>query len=218
MHLIIMGAPGSGKGTYAKVLKDIFAVPHISTGEMFRKAIKEGSELGKLAQSLIDKGNFVPDDITNKLVKQRLTEEDCKNGFLLDGYPRNLDQAKAFTEILKELNIDLDAVINLNVEDDEIVKRIVNRRLCTNCGQGYNVITIPPKKEGICDLCNSPLYTRADDNEETVKTRLTVYNSQTKPLVEYYEALNKLVNIDSNQPIDEAIKDIVKAMEDKCLH
>lgn len=218
MHLIIMGAPGSGKGTYAKVLKDIFAVPHISTGEMFRKAIKEGSELGKLAQSLIDKGNFVPDDITNKLVKQRLAEEDCKNGFLLDGYPRNLDQAKAFTEILKELNIDLDAVINLNVEDDEIVKRIVNRRLCTNCGQGYNVITIPPKKEGICDLCNSPLYTRADDNEETVKTRLTVYNSQTKPLVEYYEALNKLVNIDSNQPIDEAIKDIVKAVEDKCLH
>ena len=218
MHLIIMGAPGSGKGTYAKVLKDIFAVPHISTGEMFRKAIKEGSELGKLAQSLIDKGNFVPDDITNKLVKQRLTEEDCKNGFLLDGYPRNLEQAKAFTEILKELNINLDAVINLNVEDDEIVKRIVNRRLCTNCGQGYNVITIPPKKEGICDLCNSPLYTRADDNEETVKTRLTVYNSQTKPLVEYYEALNKLVNIDSNQPIDEAIKDIVKAVEDKCLH
>ena len=185
MHLIIMGAPGSGKGTYAKVLKDIFAVPHISTGEMFRKAIKEGSELGKLAQSLIDKGNFVPDDITNKLVKQRLTEEDCKNGFLLDGYPRNLDQAKAFTEILKELSINLDAVINLNVEDDEIVKRIVNRRLCTNCGQGYNVITIPPKKEGICDLCNSPLYTRADDNEETVKTRLTVYNSQNLPFSVY---------------------------------
>ena len=164
------------------------------------------------------------DDIINshgelfEIILKLKTEEDCKNGFLLDGYPRNLDQAKAFTEILKELNINLDAVINLNVEDDEIVKRIVNRRLCTNCGQGYNVITIPPKKEGICDLCNSPLYTRADDNEETVKTRLTVYNSQTKPLVEYYEALNKLVNIDSNQPIDEAIKDIVKAVEDKCLH
>lgn len=217
MHLIIMGAPGSGKGTYAKVLKDIFAVPHISTGEMFRKAIKEGSELGKLAQSLIDKGNFVPDDITNKLVKQRLTEEDCKNGFLLDGYPRNLDQAKAFTEILKELNIELDAVINLNVDDDEIVKRIVNRRLCSNCGQGYNILTIPPKVEGICDLCNSPLYTRADDNEETVKTRLAVYNDQTKPLVEYYEALNKILQINSNQEIDLAINDIVKAVEDKCL-
>lgn len=216
MHLIIMGAPGSGKGTYAKVLKDIFAVPHISTGEMFRKAIKEGSELGKLAQSLIDKGNFVPDDITNKLVKQRLAEEDCKNGFLLDGYPRNLDQAKAFTEILKELNIELDAVINLNVDDDEIVKRIVNRRLCSNCGQGYNILTIPPKVEGICDLCNSPLYTRADDNEETVKTRLAVYNDQTKPLVEYYEALNKILQINSNQEIDLAINDIVKAVEDKC--
>jgi adenylate kinase len=211
-----MGAPGSGKGTYAKVLKDIFAVPHISTGEMFRKAIKEGSELGKLAQSLIDKGNFVPDDITNKLVKQRLAEEDCKKGFLLDGYPRNLDQAKAFTEILKELNIDLDAVINLNVEDDEIVKRIVNRRLCSNCGQGYNIITIPPKVEGVCDLCNSPLYTRADDNEETVKIRLTVYNNQTKPLVEYYEALNKIVHINSNQEIELVIKEIVKAVEDKC--
>ena len=216
MHLIIMGAPGSGKGTYAKVLKDIFAVPHISTGEMFRKAIKEGSELGKLAQSLIDKGNFVPDDITNKLVKERLAEEDCKKGFLLDGYPRNLDQAKAFTEILKELNIDLDAVINLNVEDDEIVKRIVNRRLCSNCGQGYNIITLPPKVEGVCDLCNSPLYTRADDNEETVKIRLTVYNNQTKPLVEYYEALNKIVNINSNQEIELVIKEIVKAVEDKC--
>ncbi|MBR6516632.1 MAG: adenylate kinase [Bacilli bacterium] len=216
MHLIIMGAPGSGKGTYAKVLKDIFAVPHISTGEMFRKAIKEGSELGKLAQSLIDKGNFVPDDITNKLVKQRLAEEDCTKGFLLDGYPRNLDQAKAFTEILKELNIDLDAVINLNVEDDEIVKRIVNRRLCSNCGQGYNIITLPPKVEGVCDLCNSPLYTRADDNEETVKIRLTVYNNQTKPLVEYYEALNKIVNINSNQEIELVIKEIVKAVEDKC--
>ena len=216
MHLIIMGAPGSGKGTYAKVLKDIFAVPHISTGEMFRKAIKEGSELGKLAQSLIDKGNFVPDDITNKLVKERLAEEDCKKGFLLDGYPRNLDQAKAFTEILKELNIDLDAVINLNVEDDEIVKRIVNRRLCSNCGQGYNIITMPPKVEGICDLCNSPLYTRADDNEETVKIRLTVYNNQTKPLVEYYEALNKIVHINSNQEIELVIKEIVKAVEDKC--
>ena len=218
MHLIIMGAPGSGKGTYAKMLKDIFAVPHISTGEMFRKAISDGTELGKLAQSLIDKGNFVPDEITNELVKQRLQLDDCKNGFLLDGFPRNLNQAKAFTEILKELNIELDAVINLNVKDEEIIKRIVNRRLCSKCGAGYNTLTLPPKQDGICDLCNSPLYTRADDNEETVKVRLTVYNEQTKPLVEYYEALDKIVNINSDQPIENAIKDIVKAVEDKCSH
>lgn len=218
MHLIIMGAPGSGKGTYAKMLKDIFAVPHISTGEMFRKAISDGTELGKLAQSLIDKGNFVPDEITNELVKQRLQLEDCKNGFLLDGYPRNLIQAKAFTEILNELDINLDAVINLNVADEEIITRIVNRRLCSNCGAGYNIVTIPPKKEGVCDLCNSPLYTRADDNEETVKVRLAVYNEQTKPLVEYYESLDKIININSNQSIEDAINDIVKAVEAKCSH
>ena len=137
MHLIIMGAPGSGKGTYAKVLKGIFAVPHISTGEMFRKAISEGTELGKLAQSLIDKGNFVPDEITNELVKQRIAEEDCKNGFLLDGYPRNLNQAYAFTEILKELNIDLDAVINLNVADEEIIKRTENTGALTGIDTGF---------------------------------------------------------------------------------
>ncbi len=218
MHLIIMGAPGSGKGTYAKMLKDVFAVPHISTGEMFRKAIQDGTELGKLAQSLIDKGNFVPDEITNELVKQRIAEEDCKNGFLLDGYPRNLNQAHAFTETLKELNIDLDAVINLNVADEEIIKRIVNRRMCSKCGAGYNTITMPPKVEGICDVCGSQLYTRADDNEETVKVRLSVYNEQTKPLVEYYEALNKILHINSNQPIETVVKEIVKAVEDKCSH
>lgn len=218
MHLVLMGAPGSGKGTYAKMLKDIFAVPHISTGEMFRKAIQDGTELGKLAQSLIDKGNFVPDEITNELVKQRIAEEDCKNGFLLDGYPRNLNQAYAFTEILKELNIDLDAVINLDVAEEEIIKRIVNRRMCSKCGAGYNTVTMPPKVEGICDACNSPLYTRADDNEETVKVRLSVYNEQTKPLVEYYEALNKIININSNQSIEKVVNEIVKAVEDKCSH
>ena len=218
MHLVLMGAPGSGKGTYAKMLKDIFAVPHISTVEMFRKAIQDGTELGKLAQSLIDKGNFVPDEITNELVKQRIAEEDCKNGFLLDGYPRNLNQAYAFTEILKELNIDLDAVINLDVAEEEIIKRIVNRRMCSKCGAGYNTVTMPPKVEGICDVCNSPLYTRADDNEETVKVRLSVYNEQTKPLVEYYEALNKIININSNQSIEKAVNEIVKAVEDKCSH
>ena len=125
---------------------------------------------------------------------------------------------EVLVEILKELNIDLDAVINLNVADEEIIKRIVNRRLCSKCGAGYNVVTMPPKKEGICDVCNSPLYTRADDNEETVKVRLSVYNEQTKPLVEYYEALNKILNINSNQSIEDAVKEIVKAVEDKCSH
>lgn len=216
MHLILVGAPGSGKGTCAQDLKKVFAIPHISTGEMFRKAIKEGTELGKLAQSLIDKGNFVPDDVTNRLVKERLSEPDCKNGFLLDGYPRNIEQAIAFKEILQELNIELDAVINLDIKEEEVINRIVNRRMCSKCGAGYNILTIPPKKEGVCDICGGPLYTRADDNEETVRQRLTVYNKQTRPLVEYYEALDKLININANQNIEYVVSDIVKALEGKC--
>ncbi len=215
MHLILVGAPGSGKGTCAQDLKIVLSVPHISTGEMFRKAIKEGTNLGKLAQSLIDKGNFVPDDVTNALVKERLSEADCKNGFILDGYPRNVEQANALNEILKELGIALDAVINLQIEDSEVIKRIVNRRMCSKCGAGYNIITNPSKIEGICDKCNGQLYTRADDNEETVKQRLAVYNKQTKPLVDYYEALGMIININSNQPIENVVRDIVKALEDK---
>lgn len=218
MHLILVGAPGSGKGTCAQDLKQVFAIPHISTGEMFRKAIKEGTELGKLVKDLIDKGNFVPDDVTNKLVKERLSEADCQNGFILDGYPRNVGQADALNQILSDLGIKLDAVINLQIEDSEIIKRIINRRMCPKCGAGYNIITNPPVKEGICDNCQSLLYTRADDNEETVKQRLSVYNKQTKPLVDYYEALNLIVNINSNQPIENVVGDIVKALEDKWSH
>lgn len=218
MHLILVGAPGSGKGTCAQDLKQVFAIPHISTGEMFRKAIKEGSELGKLAKSLIDKGNFVPDDITNRLVKQRLQESDCTNGFLLDGYPRNLEQAYAFENILKELNIKLDAVVNLDIDEESVINRIVNRRMCSNCGAGYNIVTSPSKVDGICDKCGAALYTRADDNEETVRQRLTVYNEQTKPLIEYYEGYNLLVNVNANQAVNKVVKDIVESLEAKCSH
>ena len=158
MHLLIMGAPGSGKGTCAVELKSFYGIPHISTGEMFRKAIQDKTPLGVLAQQLIDKGHFVPDDITNQLVKERLSQDDCKKGFILDGYPRNLQQAEALSEILKELNLELDAAIDLEIEDQVVVDRIVNRRLCSNCGKGYNLIALPPKEEGICDDCKSPLY------------------------------------------------------------
>lgn len=216
MHLIIMGAPGSGKGTVAAEIKNVLNIPHISTGDMFRKAIKEQTELGKLAKSYMDAGKFVPDSVTNGLVKERLSEEDCKKGFLLDGFPRNLEQADVFMNILKELNIELDAAITLNIDNEIIVERLVNRRMCSSCGAGYNTKTNPSKVEGICDVCGAPLYTRSDDNEETVRARLNVYEEQTKPLVEYFTKLNKVVNINSNQAIDKVVNDTVKALEGKC--
>lgn len=208
MHLLIMGAPGSGKGTCAVELKDFYSIPHISTGEMFRKAIQEKTPVGVIAQQLIEDGHFVPDDITNQIVKERLSLDDCKKGFLLDGYPRNLQQAHALSEILNELNIKLDAAINLEIEDQVVFDRIVNRRLCSKCGKGYNLISIPPKKEGICDDCNSPLYQRKDDNYETIKERLAVYSEQTKPILAYYEKLGILVSVNGDQPIDKVVSDI----------
>lgn len=208
MHLLIMGAPGSGKGTCAVELKEFYSIPHISTGEMFRKAIQEKTPVGVIAQQLIEDGHFVPDDITNQIVKERLSLDDCKKGFLLDGYPRNLQQAHALSEILNELNIKLDAAINLEIEDQVVFDRIVNRRLCSKCGKGYNLISIPPKKEGICDDCNSPLYQRKDDNYETIKERLAVYSEQTKPILAYYEKLGILVSVNGDQPIDKVVSDI----------
>ena len=213
MHLILMGAPGSGKGSYSAVLKEHYRVPHISTGEIFRDAIEKKTPMGLIAKTYIDKGNLVPDDITNEIVKERLKQKDCENGFLLDGYPRTIAQAESLTKILDELGITLDAAVNLEVDDDLIVRRIVNRRSCPKCGKGYNLITYPPKKEGICDVCNTPLFTRKDDNEETVTSRLDVYNKQTRPLVDYYDKLGKLVSIDSNGTIEDTVKDIIKTLE-----
>ena len=213
MHLILMGAPGSGKGSYAAVLKEHYRVPHISTGEIFRDAIEKKTPMGLIAKTYIDKGNLVPDDITNEIVKERLKQKDCENGFLLDGYPRTIAQAESLTKILDELGITLDAAVNLEVDDDLIVRRIVNRRSCPKCGKGYNLITYPPKKEGICDVCNTPLFTRKDDNEETVTSRLDVYNKQTRPLIDYYDKLGKLVSIDSNGTIEDTVKDIIKTLE-----
>lgn len=216
MHLIIMGAPGSGKGTCAVDLKQIYGIPHISTGEMFRREMSLQTELGLLAKSYIDDGRLVPDEVTNAIVKERLKADDCANGFLLDGYPRTLVQAKEFDKNLKELNIKLDAAINLSIEDKDIIIRLTNRRSCTKCGAGYNLVTCPPKHNDVCDVCGSPLFQRADDNEETIANRLKVYNDQTKPLFDYYQSQDKVVNINSNQPIENVVSDIVKALEAKC--
>lgn len=215
MHLLIMGAPGSGKGTCAVELKTFYGIPHISTGDIFRKTISEKTELGLLAKSYIDRGQLVPDDVTIAIVKKRLAEKDCEKGFLLDGFPRTLDQAKALTKILTELDITLDAAINLEVEDESIEKRIVNRRICTICGRGYNLISLKPKKEGVCDDCGGTLYQRDDDTSETILKRLNVYHTQTEPIISYYKELGMLISVDGNLCPSDVVEDIIKKVNNK---
>ena len=192
-----MGPPGAGKGTLAKQLKEALNLVHISTGDMFREAIKAQTELGLLAASYINKGDLVPDDVTIGLVKERLSQPDCEAGFLLDGFPRTLPQAEALNEIAKSISRPIEAVINLDCDNDELVRRISGRRVCKNCGAPYHVVTMKPKVEGVCDLCGGPLYQRKDDNEEALKVRLEHYVSETKPLLDYYKKLGLLESFNS---------------------
>lgn len=187
MRLLIMGRPGAGKGTQAANIKEYYGIPHISTGDMFRAAIKEGTELGKLAKSYMDKGALVPDEVTIGIVKERLLKDDCKKGFLLDGFPRNVLQAEALDSFMKEQGISLDAVLDVNVDASILIRRIVGRRICKTCGATYHIDFNKPKKEGICDNCGTPLIQRADDTIETAGSRLEVYDKQTAPLLAYYE-------------------------------
>lgn len=214
MRLLIMGAPGAGKGTYAEGISKYYGIPHISTGDIFRQAMQEETPMGILAKSFIDKGNLVPDDVTNEIVKERLSKSDCLDGFLLDGYPRTLQQAEEFEKTLEELNLKLNAVINLVVDESLIVSRIVNRRICPTCGKGYNIITLKPIKEGYCDVCGSELYQRKDDNEETIKSRLSVYNEQTKPLIKFYEERKVLLNLNGEGNAKEVTECIISTLEE----
>lgn len=195
-NIILMGPPGAGKGTLAKQLIS-FGLIHISTGDMFREAIKEGTELGKLAKSFIDDGHLVPDDVTIGIVKERLSKPDCENGFLLDGFPRTLPQAEALEKLSKEINRPIEVVINLDCNEEELIKRVSGRRVCKNCGAPYHIVNMKPNKDGICDICGGPLYQRADDNEEAMKVRLQHYVSQTRPLLDFYAKQGILVSYDS---------------------
>ena len=210
MVLIMLGAPGTGKGTVASILKDELGIPQVSTGDIFRKHIKEQTELGKLADKYISKGHLVPDEVTIDLVKNRLQEDDVKNGIILDGFPRTVVQAEALDKILEEQNRKVDMVINLTTPKEEIIERIVNRRICSNpeCKAIYNLILNPPKEEGICDKCGSKLIQRDDDNRETVESRLKNYFEVTSPLVEYYTKKGNLRTEEVSKAINRLGKDV----------
>ncbi len=212
MRIILLGPPGAGKGTQAASIVEKYNIPHISTGDIFRKNIKEGTDLGKKAKEYMDQGLLVPDELTVGLVTDRITQDDCKNGFMLDGFPRNVSQAEQLDTFLKENNIELSNVINIEVDKSILVSRAVGRRICKSCGATYHVEFNAPKNEGICNVCQGELYQRADDNEETVSKRIQVYLDETKPLADYYAKEGILSNINGQQSIDEVFGDIVAAL------
>ena len=189
MNIILMGLPGAGKGTQASEIVKKYPIPHISTGDMFRKAIREETELGKKAKSFMDRGELVPDEVTVGIVKERLSEDDAKKGFLLDGFPRTIDQAEALNDIMSDLNREIEAVINIEVPEEELMNRLTGRRICEKCGTTYHLVFNPPKVEGVCDLDGGKLYQREDDNPETVSNRLKVNIKQSKPILEYYDQM-----------------------------
>ena len=212
MVIIMLGAPGTGKGTVANILKDDLQIPQVSTGDIFRKNIKEGTELGKLAESYISKGNLVPDEVTNGIVESRLDDSDVQNGIILDGYPRTVNQAEELDKMLEKRGKKVDLVINLTTPEEEIIERIVNRRVCSNhdCKTIYNLVLHPPVKEGICDKCGHEIIQRKDDTIETVKSRLDNYFKQTSPLVDYYEKTGKLYSAVVSKSINKLGKDVAK--------
>lgn len=213
MKIIMLGAPGAGKGTQAKKLAAKYGIPHISTGDIFRANIKNGTELGKKAKVFMDQGLLVPDELVVDLIMDRFAEPDCENGYVLDGFPRTIPQAKALDEALAKNNDAVEYAIDVDVPDEAIVKRMSGRRACVNCGATYHLETIPSKKEGICDVCNSELILRDDDKPETVLKRLNVYHEQTQPLIEYYSGKGVLRTVDGTNSPETAFNDIVKIVE-----
>lgn len=207
-----MGLPGAGKGTQAEQIVEKYNIPHISTGDMFRAAMKNNTELGKKAKSFMDNGDLVPDEVTNGIVRERLAEDDAKNGFLLDGFPRTVEQAEELENILNDLGTELDAVINIEVDKDVLMKRLTGRWICRTCGKTYHEIYNPPKVPGKCDLDGGELYQRDDDKKETVEKRLNVNMKQTKPLLDFYSAKGKLHNINGEQDIKDVFVDVEKIL------
>lgn len=214
LNIILMGPPGAGKGTQAKILIAKFNIPHISTGDMFREAIKEGTPLGKLAASYINDGHLVPDDVTIGLVKERLSKDDCANGYLLDGFPRTIPQAEALEVLTKEIGREVNYVINIDTPKEELVSRICGRRVCKKCGAPYHIVNVKPKVDGVCDICGGELVQRPDDNEEALSIRLEAYNKQTKPLLDFY-AKKGLLKTFSGKSREELTPQLLELLEGK---
>ena len=212
MNIILMGPPGSGKGTQAEKLVENLGLVQISTGDMFRQAMKDSTKAGVSAKSYIDQGLLVPDEITNDIVKERLEQGNFGNGFILDGYPRNVFQAKSLEQISQELDVKIDAVVNIDVDFEQLVERLSGRRICRDCGATYNLKFKPSKVEGVCDKCGGELYQRSDEDEATVKTRLNTYVEQTQPLIEYYGNSGQLVRINGDQSMEDVYADIEKSL------
>ena len=212
LRTILLGPPGAGKGTQAAKIVEKYGIPHISTGDIFRENIKKGTELGKKAQKYMNRGELVPDDLVIEIATTRLLEDDCKNGFLLDGFPRTVYQAEKLDEFLQSHDSKIDNVIDIAVGKDELIERLTGRRVCKSCGASFHVVNIPPKQEGICDYCGGELIQRADDNLETVTNRIDVYEDQTMPLIDYYEKAGTLTHIDGSTGLDNVFADIVSAL------
>ena len=213
MKLVMLGAPGAGKGTQAKMLAERYGIPHISTGDIFRSNIKEGTELGKKVKGFLDSGALVPDELTVDLVMDRIGQEDCRNGYILDGFPRTIHQAEKLTEALTGKGGEIDYAVNVDVPDEAIVERMSGRRMCPACGASYHVVNIPPKKEGICDQCGAELMIRPDDQADTVRKRLEVYHQETEPLKDYYQAKGILVPVDNQDTIEGTTQVIMEALK-----
>ena len=212
MKIIMLGAPGAGKGTQAKKIAEKYHIPHISTGDIFRANIKNGTELGMKAKSYMDQGQLVPDDVTIGMLLDRISQEDCAEGYVLDGFPRTIPQAESLTKALEERGESMDYAINVDVPDQAIVTRMAGRRACLACGATYHIVYNAPKKENVCDVCGEGLVLRDDDKPETVQKRLTVYHDQTKPLIDYYGKAGILVRVDGTQDLNKVFEDIVSVL------
>ncbi|PYG85672.1 adenylate kinase [Ruminiclostridium sufflavum DSM 19573] len=213
MKIILLGAPGAGKGTQAKVISEKYEIPHISTGDIFRANIKGNTALGQKVKGYLDKGELVPDELTVEIIKDRLENNDCAKGYILDGFPRTIPQAEYLDKVLIGMNTSIDKALLIDVKDKDIIERMSGRRVCNNCGATYNMVFNPTKVEGICDACNSPVIQRADDSAETVLNRLETYHKQTQPLIDYYKKAGKLVTAEGADEVKETTARVLKVLE-----